>query len=196
MLHNSRHLNDLDLSITILSCPRRHMLLDYVNREAEHDPHDKTKPKCHPLTRERVQHEIVQWVKNNKKPSESILWVYGPEKEGKSAISRSVAEREDMKDIFWGFYAFSRYASVDTLVPTLAHQLSFHVPGMKQYITSAIDEDCRIFTKSVERQLQDLIIQPLQNCFKHDNSKPQKLGCIIIDALDGCVVPGVQCCII
>ncbi|KAF8994778.1 hypothetical protein BDQ17DRAFT_1366363 [Cyathus striatus] len=154
------------------------------SEKAEHDPHDKTKPKCHPLTRVRVQREIVQWVKNkSEKTSESILWVYGPEKEGKSAISRSVAEREDMKDIFWGFYAFSRYTSVDTLVPTLAHQLSFHVPGMKQYITDAIDEESEIFTKSVEIQMQHLI-------------QASKIRLIIIDGLDECSEPEVQRCII
>ncbi|KAF8985585.1 hypothetical protein BDQ17DRAFT_1393750 [Cyathus striatus] len=154
-------------------------------------------PKCHPHTRERVQQEIVDWVRNDSM-DKIIEWIYGPAGAGKSAISRSVAEREDMKDILCGFFAFSRNSSmrntVDPLVPTLAYQLATYIRETKKQISDTVEDDPQIFSKSLEFQIQKLIVDPFKSYLQKSNNN--KARCMIIDGLDECQDPKVQCNII
>ncbi|KAF8975999.1 hypothetical protein BDQ17DRAFT_1293993, partial [Cyathus striatus] len=119
------------------------------------------------------------------------LWASGA---GKSAISRSVAERKDMKDMLCGFFAFSRNSStrntVDPLVPTLAYQLATYVHETKRLISDTIEDDPQIFSKSLEFQIQKLIVEPFENYLQKSNN--DKARCMIIDGLDECQDPKVQ----
>ncbi|KAF8985582.1 hypothetical protein BDQ17DRAFT_1376661 [Cyathus striatus] len=155
-------------------------------------------PKCHPRTREKVQQEIVDWVRNDNNMDKKIKWIYGPAGAGKSAISRSVAEREDMKGILCRFFAFSRNSStrntVDPLVPTLAYQLATYIRETKKQISDTVEDDPQILSKSLEFQIQKLIVDPFENYLQKSNN--DKARCMIIDGLDECQDSKVQCNII
>ncbi|KAF8987620.1 hypothetical protein BDQ17DRAFT_1289194, partial [Cyathus striatus] len=157
-------------------------------------------PRCHPRTREQVQQEIVDWVRNDISTNKKVQWIYGPAGAGKSAISRSVAEREDMKNVLCGYFAFSRNSSkrntAAPLVPTLAYQLATNIHETKKQISDTIENDPQIFSKSLEFQIQKLILDPFEIYLQKNNSLRQHTRCMIIDGLDECHDPKVQCNII
>ncbi|KAG5642780.1 hypothetical protein DXG03_002125 [Asterophora parasitica] len=71
-----------------------------------------------------------------------------------------------------------------SLFPTLAFQLATHIPGMRDKIAKAINEDASIVESSTRTQVEHLLAQPLSEV-DIDLSNPVPF-LIVIDGLDEC----------
>ena len=65
---------------------------------------------------------------------------------------------------------------------TIAYQLALKVPGLRQHVNRIMESDPTLHTKSMDVQLQTLII----DAFQHLSSLPQRSYLVIIDGLDEC----------
>ena len=143
--------------------------------------------KCHPGTREEIIKTILEWI-NNPNPSSDVLWLYGPAGAGKSAIMQTIAEllREWYKERYAGSFFFtSGKPGCDqgsALFCTLAYQIAIHVPGMREAVNNAMIADITLQTKSMEIQIQSLIVEPFKRC----QFPPAHTPTILIDGLDEC----------
>ncbi|KAJ7245772.1 hypothetical protein C8J57DRAFT_758817 [Mycena rebaudengoi] len=119
-----------------------------------------------------------------------VLWLYGPAGAGKSAVMRTLAERLVTSDQLRGSFFFKRghptCGNAQKLFATLAYQLAFNIPQLKARISNVMADIPHVVTKSMDVQLQKLVIEP---CKQLDTSPPIT---IIIDGLDECSDLGVQ----
>jgi hypothetical protein len=143
--------------------------------------------KCHPGTREEIIKTILEWI-NDPNPSSDALWLYGPAGAGKSAIMQTIAEllREWYKELYAGSFFFtSGKPGCDqgsALFRTLAYQIAIYVPGMREAVNNAMIADITLQTKSMEIQIQSLVVEPFKRC----QFPPTHTPTILIDGLDEC----------
>ena len=111
--------------------------------------------------------------------------MYGAAGAGKSAISRTVAELCARSDRLSGSFFFLRRAgrrsSITHFISTLAYNLAFFVPTTRLYIERVLQRDQYIIQRSLERQFQQLIVDPIRSAVM-----PPLPMVIIVDALDEC----------
>ena len=153
-----------------------------------HDSNERfPQPKCHPSTRERILERILNWVESDS--PERILWLSGSAGTGKSAIAQTISERckpnGRLAATFFFFRTSSERNTSERLVATLAYQIALSVPGAKEFITKAVDDDLSVFSKDINSQLFELIIHPLTLAAHGWDSTEQRL--VIIDGLDECI---------
>ena len=153
-----------------------------------HDSSERfPQPKCHPSTRERILHRILNWVESDS--CERILWLCGSAGTGKSAIAQTISERckrnGRLAATFFFFRTSSERNTSERLVATLAYQIALSVPGAKEFIANAVQDDLSVFKKDINSQLFQLIIHPLTLAVQGWDSTQQSL--VIIDGLDECV---------
>jgi hypothetical protein len=134
-------------------------------------------------TRQEVIGRITEWIDG---PSDQpICWLYGAAGSGKSAISKTVAGRcagmNRLGASFFFLRGAGRRSKITNFIPTLAYHLAFSVPATKSYIESVLRSDHHITHRSLERQFQKLIIEPVRSV---DPRIPTTV--IVIDALDEC----------
>ena len=163
-------------------------LHNFIAASAMHDSKERfPQPKCHPSTRERILQRILNWVESDS--SERILWLSGSAGSGKSAIAQTVSERCKQNDrlaaTFFFFRTSSERNTSDRLVATLAYQIALSVPGAKEFIANAVEDDPSVFSKDINSQLFHLIIRPLTLAAQGWDSTQQTL--VIIDGLDECI---------
>ena len=65
---------------------------------------------------------------------------------------------------------------------TLAYQIAIYVPGMREAVNNAMIADITLQTKSMEVQIQSLIVEPFKRC----QFPPAHTPTILIDGLDEC----------
>ena len=178
------------------------VLYGKIATDAFHDSGERfDPPKCHPNTRVAVLAEIMQWIKSIE-GSEDILWLYGPAGAGKSAIAQTIAEMCAKLGLIVASFFFARASqsrnNEKRLIPSIAYQLILSIPSTRSYIESAIQMDLAIFDKSLETQIETLIIRPLENaCADVDPAVVKQWPrLIIVDGLDECDGPSIQCSII
>ncbi|KAF8960137.1 hypothetical protein BDZ97DRAFT_1666289 [Flammula alnicola] len=166
----------------------------FHNSKEHFDP-----PKCHPNTRLAVLERIMAWILRQEDWHVYIMWLYGGAGTGKSAIAQSIAEWADAEMCLVSSFFFSRsdpsQNDGDKLMATIAHQICRNVPGARYFIEAAINEDPLIFECSLQSQLTSLIIEPLRQHQIHMGyfSDPANPRLVIIDGLDECRDPDVQC---
>ncbi|KJA19264.1 hypothetical protein HYPSUDRAFT_894535 [Hypholoma sublateritium FD-334 SS-4] len=157
------------------------------NSSTRYDP-----PKCHPGTREAILEHIMQWIFGSDDRPALILWLYGPAGAGKSAILQSIAEKCAALDILLSSFLFSRSDGTrnhpGSLVATIAYQMSTRIPQITGALDAAILRDPLIFDKTLDAQIDVLIVGPLQRLvqsgfFSDPRSAPRL---ILIDGLDEC----------
>ena len=153
-----------------------------------HDSKERfPQPKCHPSTRERILQRVLNWVESDS--SERILWLSGSAGSGKSAIAQTVSERCKQNDrlaaTFFFFHTSSERNTSERLVATLAYQIALSVPGAKEFIANAVEDDPSVFSKDINSQFFQLLIRPLTLAAQGWDSTQQSL--VIIDGLDECV---------
>ena len=163
-------------------------LYDFIAASAMHDSKERfPQPKCHPYTRERILQTILNWAESDS--CKRILWLSGSAGTGKSAIAQTVSERCKRNDRLAATFFFLRPSSErntsDRLVATLAYQIALSVPGAKEFIANAVEDDPAIFSKDINSQLFQLIIRPLTLAAQGWDSSQQSL--VIIDGLDECI---------
>ena len=149
-------------------------------------------PTCHPNTRLAVLECIMEWIFGSDDRDALILWLYGPAGAGKSAILQSIAEKCAALDILLASFFFFRSDSTrnhpGSLIATIAYQIATRIPQVTSALDSAISRDPMIFKKSLDTQVQQLIVNPLRNLalsgfFKDRNTAPRL---VLIDGLDEC----------
>ncbi|KAF8805553.1 hypothetical protein BYT27DRAFT_7104268, partial [Phlegmacium glaucopus] len=84
------------------------------------------------------------------------------------------------------------------LIFSIAYQLALSIPATQTYIESVVQNDPEIINKSLEAQIERLIIRPLQKAYATVCPSDVKIWprLIVIDGLDECHGPSIQCSII
>ncbi|KIM37667.1 hypothetical protein M413DRAFT_47349, partial [Hebeloma cylindrosporum] len=153
-------------------------------------------PKCHPQTRLAILEKIMNWIKDVTNPqSPRFMWIYGPAGSGKSAIAQTIAEICEKEGIIIASFFFSRTVAErnneGSLIPTLVYQIYLAITEIRDFITTAVEHDPTILSRSLDAQIRALLVEPLS--FSPVQLTPKL---IIIDGLDECVSPKAQKCIL
>jgi hypothetical protein len=130
-----------------------------------------------------------------------ILWMYGPAGAGKSAIAHDIARRCDLEKRLLASFFFSRSdptrSNAKSLIATIAYQIVVNVPGTREKIVATLEQDPLILSRSLEAQVTALIVEPLHDPLEAGYfNTPTSRRLIIIDGLDECNIPAVQCSIL
>lgn len=152
---------------------------------AAHDSADQySQSQCHPDTRREILDLVLKWV--GTPPEESkpqIFWINGPAGVGKTAIAQTLCQHLKALGRLGGSFFLSRRitgrSDPHTLFPTLAYQLAIAYPEFGREIDTIIQTDESILYKTMERQLDQLIADPLQRV----ETLPVPLV-LLIDGLD------------
>ena len=125
-----------------------------------------------------------------------ILYLFGSEGTGKTAIAQTIAEYCETNGILGASFFFSRVSpernTDKNLVATLAYQLCVTIPELKPFIAKAVEDDLSMFQKDVDTQLEKLIIDPIIQAI--DGGKTFRYPIVIvIDGLDECEGAKEQC---
>ncbi|KDR78569.1 hypothetical protein GALMADRAFT_243996 [Galerina marginata CBS 339.88] len=157
----------------------------------EYDP-----PKCHPDTRVAVIQAIIDWIEDGQKTT-FIKWLNGAAGVGKSAIAQKIADLCHQSGRLAASFFWSRSAAgrndEERLIASLAYQLLTVIPQLRGPVETAVDSDPYIFTRSLETQMESLIIQPLKEVFEQiQQGQVDDPMVIILDGLDECGKPEAQ----
>jgi len=130
-----------------------------------------------------------------------ILWFYGPAGAGKSAIAHNIAERCELEKLLLASFFFSRSdparSNSKSLIATISYQIAINIPGTREKVVAAIERDPLILSRSLETQVATLIVEPLREPLEAGYfNAPTSRRLIIIDGLDECDPPDVQCSIL
>ncbi|KDR77956.1 hypothetical protein GALMADRAFT_64724, partial [Galerina marginata CBS 339.88] len=155
-------------------------------------------PRCHPGTRIAVLQALDDWPQTrsaeDSNPSH-ILWLFGPDKVGKSAIAGSYAAAQAKKHRLAASFFFPPNSGSSTiedenerlekyLIPTIAFQMAFSIPELQPHIAQVIEKDPIIFHRSPETQVEQLITGPVLSLTTSPTFRVPRT--IIIDGLDNC----------
>jgi hypothetical protein len=134
----------------------------------------------------------MDWVKDADKVA-LILWLYGPAGAGKSAIAQTIAELLEEAGLFAAAFFFSRNAAgrddKTPLVATLVYQLVISIPEIRAHVLGALEQDPALFSRSIQAQIEVLIVKPLNAVATDETLAPILLSrprLIILDGLDEC----------
>ena len=138
---------------------------------------------------------ILDWIHSEGLAS-SFFWLYGSAGAGKTAILQAIAEflcspSESGHNFAASFFFTRGKKGRDEghfLFSTIAYQLALKVPGLRQHVNHIVELDPTLHTKSMDVQLQSLII----DAFRHLSPLPQRPYLVIIDGLDECHDKAVQ----
>lgn len=164
------------------------------NSQERYDP-----PKCHPGTREAILTKILAWVRKDCDNLELFLWLYGPAGSGKSAIAQTIAEMCFKEETLAASFFFSRGSTGRNnevlFICTLVYQLTISIPGMRECVEQALDRDQLLLSRSLEAQMEGLIVKPINFLAQDDCTASALSSCprlILIDGLDECGEPRAQ----
>ncbi|KJA20442.1 hypothetical protein HYPSUDRAFT_1092317, partial [Hypholoma sublateritium FD-334 SS-4] len=173
--------------------PALKKLFDHIAPSAFHNSADRhDPPKCHPRTREAILRKILDWARDPHN-LRLLMWIYGPAGAGKSAIMQTMAEILEELGILGGSFFFFRGAAQRNekthLIATLAYQLTQKVPSLVPYISTAMDNDPAIFTRTLETQMRTLVIDPMSAAARDDPRSNVWCYVMLVDGLDECSPP-------
>ncbi|KAF8954852.1 hypothetical protein BDZ97DRAFT_1741306 [Flammula alnicola] len=159
------------------------------NSDERRDP-----PRCLSGTRDLVLKKIMDWLQSGS--DSKIMWMYGRAGAGKSAIAQTIADLCSAKQLlaasFFWFRAAHGRNDETRVISTLAYQLVLEIPEIRRLVEKAIEEDSLLLSRPLEKQLEDLIIKPLNKMVltkKNAISLPFRPRFIILDGLDECGTP-------
>ena len=165
----------------------------FHNSDERYEP-----PKCHPRTREAVLKKIEGWVKDANKVA-LFLWLYGPAGAGKSAIAQTIAELLEQAGLLAAAFFFSWNAigrnEKTPLVATLVYQIIISIPEIRVHVLEGLEQDPALFSRSIQAQIQALIIKPLNLVAIDETLAPtlrSRPRLIILDGLDECRTTSAQ----
>ncbi|KAL2782465.1 hypothetical protein BJX66DRAFT_351159 [Aspergillus keveii] len=141
---------------------------------------------CLQGTRTELLAEIARWGASRSSPC--IFCLEGMAGTGKSTISRTAAAEFRRQGILAASFFFKRGAgdqgNARRLFSTIAWQLASKIPSFAGRVQQAVDREPDISTKIIEKQFEQLLLQPLRLLGLSEHGKPCYV--IIIDALDEC----------
>ena len=124
----------------------------------------------------------------------AIFWLYGGAGAGKSALAQSLSEKfqEELAASFFFFRGDSTRNDGDGLIPTFVSQLANTLREFVPFVEDRIRKDWHLFTKMYDIQIQELLVEPLLS-LKLTNVLAFPPRLFVIDGLDECTDPNVQC---
>ena len=134
----------------------------------------------------------MKWVQDIVESSEAVLWLYGPAGAGKSAIAQTISEICARLGLLVASFFFSRASqsrnNEKRLIASIAYQLAVSIPATRSYVESAVQIDPAIFDKSLDTQIDMLVLRPLEQACAIVNPADVKQWprLIVIDGLDEC----------
>ncbi|KAJ3570081.1 hypothetical protein NP233_g4634 [Leucocoprinus birnbaumii] len=151
--------------------------------------HERTSSvECFRGTRTQYIEDFVAWSTGSDHWQDRLYWLRGPARAGKSAVARSCAYEIAKEGTLGASFFFScENDIVDSthFFITIAHQLASRIPQFKITLRRKLRADPTISTgHSLERQFQELIIQPFLAVGKQDPLVEPKT--IVVDGLDHC----------
>ena len=166
------------------------ILLNNIAVGAMHNSKERyDAPRCHEDTRKAVLKDISTWISDMTKDT-LILWLSAPAGSGKSAILQTIAKEFDVSGRLAASFFFSRTVAKrnteNHLISTIAYQLATSIPAARRYIKEAVDHDPSIFDRTLQVQLERLIIQPLVHASLDPQSGTHWPTLLVIDGLDEC----------
>ncbi|KAF8872992.1 hypothetical protein BD779DRAFT_1707880 [Infundibulicybe gibba] len=166
-------------------------MVGYIHTAAFHDSNEhRGISRCHPDTCKEALKTISDWIAD---PASHCLWLNGPVGAGKSAIAYTVAEQCRRDGTLGATYFFTKGSTgvpaqgSPPLFSTLAYQLMSMFPDLDEHLWTAICADRTIFKRSLNFQLDKLVIQPF---LKLANTPASAV--VIIDGLDECDGDSIQ----
>ncbi|KAK7042222.1 AAA-16 domain-containing protein [Favolaschia claudopus] len=163
---------------------RREIGLDILRRTFSIDPASVlTNLRCLPGTRRKVLDVLLAWASEAVDTTYSVVCLTGPSGVGKSAILGSFTQQLHGAGELLAGFAFrpqwSPKENANALFCSLAYRLALHTPQLRESISRAVKMSPGIVGRSMEEQLQDLIIRPYL-----DLMRPRPLT-LVIDGFDG-----------
>ncbi|KAF5309488.1 hypothetical protein D9619_012439 [Psilocybe cf. subviscida] len=144
--------------------------------------------RCHPGTRKEVLSRIEKWRDAQDRQTPPMFWLSGPAGAGKTAIVQTIAERCNAQRIpqanFFFFRTDNSRNNISPLVATLVHQITLLYPSLRNPVATVLSTNPLILDSSLEDQLIQLIVAPLQAIRKSSPSYAPPL--LLIDGLDEC----------
>ncbi|KAF5349221.1 hypothetical protein D9756_009334 [Leucocoprinus leucothites] len=193
MFHSAHHIVISGSKFIDASPPSNGLkeLLKYSMPDAFHDSSARyPPPKCHPSTRKDYIDEITKWALSAQGRVEPILWLYGPFGVGKSAIAQSCAMYLERVTILVATLFFSRAnpnrEDPNRVFTSIAYQIATKCQVFSEILDTRIQQDPAVFTKSLPKQFEELLVQPLKQVGSATREFWLEGGTIIIDGLDEC----------
>ncbi|KAF5312592.1 hypothetical protein D9619_002791 [Psilocybe cf. subviscida] len=130
-----------------------------------------------------------------------VVWICGAAGAGKSAVCQSLAEwcSEQEQGLVLASFFFDRLDSTRNheglLIPTLAYQIARGIPGVREHLNRAMDNDPGIFNQSFDDQINVLLFGPLKaaaKSFRYLGNQSSTQTVILVDGLDECECPEIQ----
>ena len=121
---------------------------------------------CLPGTRAVILARIFKWA--NASDESPICWLHGPGGAGKTTIATTLAKQFASEGRLAGTFFFSRESALpgrhttQNLVTTIAYQLAIAHPKVGRKIHRVIQADPTVFSKSLQRQMESLVLIPTQ----------------------------------
>ncbi|KAF5345855.1 hypothetical protein D9756_011205 [Leucocoprinus leucothites] len=174
-------------------------LLRYSMPGAFHDSGARyPPPKCHLGTRNDYIDLITNWALETSDRKEAILWMHGPFGVGKSAVAQSCAEALEAMNKLAATLFFSRSNSdrddPQCVFTSIAYQIATICPSFGEIVNRRMIDHPALATKSLTKQFEDLLVQPLSQVDITENGLAGRV--MIIDGLDECRGTAEQCEII
>ncbi|EYB31456.1 hypothetical protein FG05_30137 [Fusarium graminearum] len=162
--------------------------LPYVG-DAVWDSHaEERNATCLPNTRETLLGELKNWIKDTTQQSKTVFWLNGMAGTGKSTISRTLSQHLSQDGQLGATFFFKRgeadRGGISKMMSTISRQLAMNLPELRPNIQAAIQDDPTVTSKSVAKQFDTLILDPLRKSSGKFSS--ERFITIVIDALDEC----------
>ncbi|KAJ7181553.1 hypothetical protein C8R43DRAFT_1116920 [Mycena crocata] len=175
-VNHNEHSDEIGISIL-----HRAVALEALFDSAESFP----QPRCHPKTRTEILDDLFGWAVG-KDSACPMRWLHGPAGAGKSAVMQSLCQRLQGAGHLGGSFFFKRghptRGNARVLFATLAYQLALQNPVLRRSISQIVQEDPSVVGRSIDAQLQALIVQPCQSFRDRTSHVP----ILLIDGWDEC----------
>ncbi|KAI0323568.1 WD40 repeat-like protein, partial [Cubamyces sp. BRFM 1775] len=148
---------------------------------------------CHKDTRKEVLAMLRSWLRPDHPPlsDRAILWLHALAGSGKSTIALTISERWERDKLLGASFFCSRdgeQSDINSIFRTIAYQLALHFPAFREQLTKILETDPDLFSSNPTRQLEKLIVAPLQAVQSDGKSEtlfPAQVA-VVVDALDEC----------
>lgn len=159
--------------------------LPFVRDALFHSSKPETEPICMEGTRQEVLSEIYHWADGEHE--QSVLWLSGWAKVGKSTIARTVAKECYERGRLGGSFFFAegneQRDSLQGFVGTMAYQLTEFNESYSNLLRSILHRNSILTDCPLTKQWDRLIWEPLVKSYESQDMLPTVL---VIDALDEC----------
>ncbi|OSC98362.1 WD40 repeat-like protein [Trametes coccinea BRFM310] len=168
--------------------------------EARFDHGSSVHVECHEGTRGEVLATICSWLRPDDPrlatlpepavPADSgrrLLWIHALPGVGKSTIARTAAVYWDKDKVLGATFFCARdgqRSDILAIFRTLAYQLTRRFPKFRDAVVKILDDDPDLYAASPARQLEKLIVEPIQVAVA-EGAFHYRIP-IVIDALDEC----------